>query len=209
MRWASSKSSARAGRNESGFTLVELLVSLLIFGMLSAAGVALLSVGIQAQDAAGARLEELAEVRRAGAILSADLAQIAPRLSRDREGRLRPAFAGGAAAEAGAFMLFVRRGWENAAGSARPSLQKVAYRLAEGRLQRIAWPQVDGAEALAPVTLVDGVSGVAVRYRDERGEWRERWDPEEAGALPVAVELSIDAEGAGSIRQLFVAGTGA
>jgi general secretion pathway protein J len=58
--------SPQAGRiKEAGFTLVELMVSLMIFGMLSAAGVALLSFSVRAQEAAESRLGDLAQLRRA------------------------------------------------------------------------------------------------------------------------------------------------
>jgi general secretion pathway protein J len=66
------------GRND-GFTLVELLVALTIFAMLAATGVTLLSFSVRTQEAAGERLDRLAEIRRAGALLTSDLAQAAPR----------------------------------------------------------------------------------------------------------------------------------
>ena len=46
------RSGVRARDQESGFTLVELMVALVIFAMLSAAGVALLSFSVRAQAAA-------------------------------------------------------------------------------------------------------------------------------------------------------------
>ena len=193
----------------SGFTLVELLVALLVFGMLTAAGVALLSFSVRAQDMADARLEALAEVRRAGALLGADLGQAAPRLSRDAAGATVAAFGGGTGREGEPALLLVRRGWDNPEGLPRPSLQKVEYRLAGGRLERRAFRQLDGAEPLAPVTLVEGVRAMRLRYRDEEGQWRERWDPTRITALPVAVELVLETANAGEVRQLFVVGTGA
>jgi general secretion pathway protein J len=79
----------------NGFTLVELLVSLLIFGMLSAAAVGLLTVSVRAQDMASERLDRLAEIRRFGAIVTSDLAQAAPRVPRDMAGVPQRAFEGG------------------------------------------------------------------------------------------------------------------
>jgi general secretion pathway protein J len=186
---------------EHGFTLVELMVSLLIFGMLAAAGVSLLSFSVKAQDAADARLGELAAVRRAGALLAGDLAQAAPRVSRDEAGATRPAFVGASAA-----LAFVRRGWENVEEARRPSLQKVEYRLAHGRLERLSYPLVDGAAPRRPVTMLEGVHSLALRYRDKQGRWRDRWDPTRIDELPRAVEMVIDVEGSGRLRQLFLAG---
>lgn len=191
--------------NEAGFTLIELLVSLAIFGMLSAAGVLLLSFSVRAQAAAETRLDDLAEVRRAGALLTADLAQAAPRLARDEAGIVQPAFTG--TTGQGLLLALVRRGWENLDGANRSSLQKVQYRLAGDRLERIAYPHVDGAAALPPATLMDGVRRVTLRYRDRRGEWRDRWDPVQPLLLPTAVEMVIDTETSGQVRQLFLVGS--
>jgi general secretion pathway protein J len=188
---------------ENGFTLVELMVSLMIFGMLSAAGVSLLTFSVRAQEAAELRLGELSEWRRASTLMSADLGQAAARLHRDQGGAPLPAMSGGPTS-----LGFVRRGWENVDGKPRPSLQRVEYRLAGGKLERLSWQMVDGAQPRAAVTMLDGVRSVAFRYRMPTGDWRDRWDPEEADDLPLAVEMVADAEGSGVTRQLFFTGRG-
>ncbi len=191
---------------EHGFTLVELLVALFIFGLLSAAGVALLSFSVRAQEAADDRLGALAELRRAGALITSDLAQAAPRIPRDEAGTSRRAFEGGSG-EGGLLVSLVRRGWENLDDSSRPSLQKVQYSLEGGELRRRTFRFVDGAAPSESVTLLRGVTGLRLRYRDRRGEWRDRWDPGRLNEMPLAIELVIDVEGSGSIRQLFLVGT--
>ena len=194
-------------RGDDGFTLVELLVALTIFALLSAAGVTLLSFSVRAQAAADERLTRLAEIRRAGALLTSDLAQAAPRLSRDETGAVKPALLGGSGQGDAVILSLVRRGWENLDGSSRPSLQKVQYRWVAGRIERTAYAHVDGGPPMAPIAVVTGVRTVRLRYRDARGEWRERWDPTQATLMPSAVEMVIDTEGSGSIRQLFLVGT--
>jgi general secretion pathway protein J len=194
---------------ERGFTLVEMLIALAIFGMLSAAGVALLSVSVKAQETASAHLDRLAELRKAGALLASDLGQAAGRVSRDEEGRPHPAFYGGSGAEEGVLLGLVRRGWDNEAGAPRASLQKVEYRLTGGRLERLAYPHVDGSGPMAPSVLAEGLSAIRLRYRDKNGEWRDRWDPTQATDMPRAVEIVVETERAGSVRQLFLSGTGA
>jgi len=192
---------------QNGFTLAELLVSLFIFGLLSAAGVGLLSFSVRAQEAADARLGDLAEFRRAGALLAGDLAQAAPRLARDKAGTPRQAFHGVGGEQSGVALAFVRRGWENLDDTPRASLQRVEYSLADGRLERRVYPRLDGAEPLPATTVVDGVRRIRLRYRDRDGAWRERWDPTKPTELPRAVELVMDAQGSGTTRQLFQTGT--
>lgn len=189
-------------RPQTGFTLVEMLVSLFIFALLSAAGVALLSYSAKAQGFASARLDDVAAVRRMGALLTSDLAQATGRLPRDDMGRAHPAFDGQAAS-----MELVRGGWDNLDGAPRASVQKVEYRLAGGRLERIAYPYIDGAAAMPPLVLLDDIRALHLRYRDKDGKWRERWDPTRPTELPRAVELVLDSE-TGTIRHLFLVGTG-
>jgi general secretion pathway protein J len=192
-----------------GFTLVELLVSLLIFGMLSVAAVGLLTVSVRAQDMARERLERLSEIRRFGAIVTSDLAQAAPRVARDEGGLSQRAFEGGTGQAEGVSLALVRRGWENHDGSNRSSLQKVAYRLNGGRLERTPYRFVDGAVPMQPLALLEGVRSLRLRYRDKRGEWRDRWDPTLPDELPRAVDMVVDLEGAGQLRQVFLVGTSA
>jgi general secretion pathway protein J len=191
----------------NGFTLVELLVSLFIFGLLSAAGVVLLSFSVRAQEAADSRLDGLADFRRAGALLAGDLAQAAPRLARDGGGNVRAAFEGRGGEEGGVVLAFVRRGWENLDDAPRASLQRVEYSVGDGRLERRVYPRLDGAAPLPAGTVVEGVRRLRLRYRDGEGAWRERWDPANKAELPRAVELVMDAQGSGTTRQLFQTGT--
>lgn len=192
----------------NGFTLVELMVALLIFGMLAAAGVALFSFSVRAQDVADDRLAALAQVRRTGALLTADLAQAAPRLSRDETGTVHRAFEGGTGQGPGVAIALVRRGWDNLDQADRPSIQKVEYRLAGDRLERTGYRFVDGAAPPAPIILVDRVRALRLRYRDDKGEWRDRWDPDQPAPMPVAVEMLLTVGEDAPVRQLFLVGTG-
>jgi len=189
----------------NGFTLVELLVALVIFGLLSAAGVALLSFSVTAQDNSAARMDEVSALRRVGALLTGDLAQAVPRVTRDEAGQSHAAFEGGAR---GVLLSFTRAGWDNPDAEPRPSLQKVEYRLAGNRLERVAYPLLDGARPLAPAEVMNDVQGARLRFRDASGAWLDRWVAARATDMPRAVELELDSVRYGRIRQLFLVGGG-
>jgi general secretion pathway protein J len=192
---------------EAGFTLVELMVSLLIFGLLAAAGVGLLSFSVRAQGASTERLGEVAAIERVRAILTADLAQAAPRITRNNRGDREPAFIGGTGAPGEAALVLVRRGWSNAESAPRASLQKVEYRLVDGRIERRAYPMLDGAAIGPPAVIVSGVRSLRLRYR-AGPDWHDRWDPTKPDELPQVVEAVIDVPRFGEVRQLFLAGAG-
>lgn len=190
-----------------GFTLIELMVALLIFGMISAAGVAMLSSGVRAEAAVGVRLDDVAAVTRLGSALSADLAQASARATRDEVGRTTPPFIGARDGAAVPFIELVRNGWTNLDEAPRASLQKVAYRVEGNALVRIAYPMLDGARPLPPVTMLTGVMRVSARYR-LAGAWSDGWSPIGRDLLPDAMELTITRVDGTTIRQVFLVGTG-
>ena len=193
---------ARASPVRNGFTLVEVMVALMIFGLIASAGVALLAVSVRAQGATPARLDDIGALARQSSLLASDLAQAVNRPARDERGTLLPAFVGDAAS-----VTFVRNGWTNIDGQPRSALQKVSYRVNGDALERMAWPMVDGAAALTPVPVLAGVQRASLRYRIS-GAWSERWDGATA-PLPQALELVVQRADGAVFRQLFLVGSGA
>lgn len=187
---------------ERGFTLVEVMIALMIFGMIAAAGVAILSFSIRAQGATDAKLDQTSGIARLNAALAADLAQAQDRPARDERGVLRPAFAADATS-----MTLVRGGWSNFDGAARASVQKAQWRLERGAIVRQGWPMLDGAPPLDPAAIVDRVRSLAFRYR-VAGAWTDRWQGADGVALPQAVELTLVRDDGVRVRQLFYVGEG-
>jgi len=188
-----------------GFTLVEVLVAMLVFGILASAGAAVMRTSIDSQSQMRERMDRLAEFQRLRATLKADLSQAAPRRTRDMDGvRSRAAFVG---ADGGSPMLaLVRRGWENPDHRSRPSMQYVEYRLENGRLERQVRPALDGAPLLAPQVLYDGVEEAHVAFYARR-QWLSAWS--EPNALPDVVRLDLRLKELGTVSQLFLTpGTG-
>jgi general secretion pathway protein J len=191
----------RARSSNGGFTLVELMIALLIFGLLAASATALLAFGVDARQATSERLDALAAIVRTRSLLTADLAQAAPRLTRRADGSVRPAFE---QTEDG--FALVRRGWSNDDAAPRASLQRVEYRIVDERLERVAHPMLDGAEPGPPAALLVAVRSWRLRTR-AAGEWRDRFDATRPTALPDAVELTLTLP-EGEVRQLFLVGPG-
>jgi general secretion pathway protein J len=199
---------ASASRSaEHGFTLVEVMIALLIFSMLAVAGVAILSFSVRAGAATGTRLDDVASLNRTLSVLSADLAEAVDRPTRDEAGIVRPAFVGEATAAAAPMLQLVRGGWSNLDALPRPALQKVAYQLTRGALERVAFPQLDGAAPLSPAVLMTGVRDVRLRYRIA-GAWSDRWDGTAGAALPQAMELTLVRTDGTAWRRLFLIGNG-
>lgn len=198
-------SAARA----AGFTLVEMLVALLVFALLSAIGVAVMAYAADNQGVVQSRMDRLGEFQRARALLKADLAQAAPRRVRERDGTpARNAFIGSTAGESRAtsgavpLLALVRRGWTNPDAEPRASMQYVEYRLVDGQLERSVRTALDGAASGVPQVMLKGIESATIGYH-YRGQWIDGW-PGGAAAMPDAVRLRLQLEGLGRIEQLFL-----
>lgn len=189
-----------------GFTLVEMLVALFVFGLLAAAGAAVMGSTLTSQSAVKSRVERFADFQRLRATLRADLAQAAPRRTRDTTGApAGVAFIGGDPWGGNSERLFVvvRRGWENPDQAARPSLQYVEYRLSGRRIERRVRAALDGT-ALGPAqVLLDGVDASQVAFL-HNAAWQSTWKGQSGVELPRAVRLDLTVEGIGPITQLFL-----
>lgn len=177
-------------RTEHGFTLVEMMVALLIFGMLAAAGVMLFSGAVRAQTSASARLDTDAEEQRMIALFTADLAQAQARIWRGDDGGPRPAFGGTNGVGAAPVLSFVRGGVTGSEAIGQSSLRRIEWRLREGQLERVSYARVDGTSEGQAVALAGGVTRVTMRYRGDN-DWSETWQPPRADLLPRAVELTL------------------
>lgn len=189
----------------AGFTLVEMLVALFVFSLIAVASAALLRSSTDSEEASREALEEVSALRRMNIILERDAGQATDRIHRDRTGLRHNAFAGGSR---DTLFSLVRRGWTNYDDARRSSLQKVEYRWDGDRLERIAYPFVDGAAPAGPTLVMEGVEAVSVRYLHE-GEWRDRWDPSLPTLMPAAIEITLAQARLGTIRQVFLVGSGA
>jgi general secretion pathway protein J len=190
-----------------GFTLIELLVAVMIFAMLSLAGVVLLRGSVTAQVAVSNRLDGLADVQRGIATLEADLAQATVRITRTQAGKLAPAFFGRGAQSELPVLQFVRGGWSNPGDQPRPSVQKVEYWWRDGRIERIGYAVPDGAAPGPAGALFEQVTALRLRYRGRDGAWVDEWAPSNPQAMPALVELELTRTGSAPLVLRFLVGT--
>jgi general secretion pathway protein J len=194
-------------RPRTGFTLVEVMISLMIFALLAAAGAAVLSGAINNRFAVKAASDRVGDLQRMRGLLRADLGQATARRSRGPTGRPTPQPLVGAAAPGDPVLVLNRAGWSNPGEQARSSLQRVEYRLVGDRLERRAASHLDGARPGPPQVLYRGVRDVTVAFvRD--GDAAPAFISSLDRPLPDAVRIGMTIEGYGRVEQLFVVGSG-
>lgn len=185
---------------QRGFTLVEMLVALSIFAMIAAMGVGLLRSSVDTQDAVQQRLKGMSGLNRVRALMANDLAQAVQRPTRGPSGDNVPAFVGSPTGFA-----FVHAGAGDGEGSsARPAVERVGYALSGGEWQRAVQPMLDGTALSDGDRLIGDVTAVAVRYRDETGNWNESWNSDPEDRLPRAVEVRLSRAGRAPLTLLFL-----
>lgn len=195
---------------QRAFTLIEVLVSLAIFGILATFAYAALSQTILSSELLNERMDRLQAIQRAVGYLSQDFLQLAPRPVRQELG---DSFEPALLADAGTdfTLALTHGGWSNPAALPRGTLQRSAYRIEDNKLVRYYWTVLDRTLSNEPVvvTLLDGVVSLSFRFLLDSGDWVEQWPtPAMPGPLgyrqrPRAVEFVLTLEDEGEIRRLI------
>jgi len=195
-----------------GITLIELLVALAVFSFVSVMAYAGLNVVLKSRAHTDAAASRLAALQMTMTMLGRDLYQAVPRPIRDEFGDSRPAMQVHDDDPAG-FLEFTRAGWRNPANMPRSHLQRVAWGLREGSLERWYWSVLDRAQDSEPypLAMLEGVEQFEARFMDADRRWHGDWPPSSGGiaGLPGAVEISVRLEDWGTVTRLFVLPGGA
>ncbi len=168
-------------RAQQGFTLVEMLVSLALFGIIAVVATALTSGASRSFATSEVALAGLDSLDRARSLMAADLGQAAERPSLGADGRPMQAFT----LTPSGFVM-VRRG----VTGVLPSVQKIAWGFDGQTLLRQSFPTIDASEPGPATVLVPRIQAVQLRVADKQG-WRSDWRPEKPEQLPRAVELTL------------------
>lgn len=207
---------ARRAPRAAGFTLLELLVALAVFAFVSMMAYGGLRSVLDAREHTDRASRNLAELQLALTLMGRDLGHVVARPVRDVHGDPQAPLRFNVYSDQPRLEL-VRT-------SARSGLQRVAWEIAEGRLYRMYWSVLDGADpaepqgrlpVLGPVAeteqTVRGVKDWTLRfhYRDTDGSlgasesWPLEINPGNLDELPLALELTLELEDLGPVTRWF------
>ncbi|GGW90757.1 type II secretion system minor pseudopilin GspJ [Alteromonas halophila] len=201
---------------QRGFTLLEILIAMAIFTLIGLASTGLLTTVIDSNALSEQRFERLQQLQRAMITIERDIQQAVPRPVRVDGQKREVVMAGGPADGSDDDGLgFVRAGWQNPQMMLpRSTLQYVAYRLNDEKLERLYGNYVDNVIGFEPKVrvLMEDVTSLNVDFiaqpsqnnsDDDERRWSERYAEK---TLPYAIAIEFESKDFGLIRREFTLG---
>jgi general secretion pathway protein J len=193
-----------------GFTLLEVLVAVVIFGIISILAYGGYNQLIRQSEIVESSATRTRAIQSSIQRMSEDFAMLEPRPIREPLGEtLEPALrAGGTRVDT--LLDLTRSGWTNPAGLTRSTLQRVTYRLMDNKLERAYWNALDRTLTTEPTSavLLDKVRTASFRFMDQNQTWHDQWPPlgysgaDAARLRPIAVEITLELEDWGKLVRL-------
>lgn len=192
-----------------GFTLIELVIAISIFSIISTASYFFISNVLSANERNESIAEELHQLQKAMRLMQQDFEQLVNRPVRNNFGTIEEALK----TESGQGIRFTRQGWPVLPFQTGPrsELVRVQYWLDDDQLMRRYWTTLDQPDdpVMRDMQVLAEVERMAIRflYQDAQNalRWTETWPNTQQGAtdLPLAIEVLLEIPRYGEIRRLF------
>jgi len=200
-----------SSHKNSGFTLIEVIIAMAIFAIVSVLAYSGLHSVINSKTRTEGALNRLKELQMTMLTLSNDFQQLSTKNGNDAlGGRLLNL----TTQNSDFTVSFTRNGWRNPANRPRSTMQRVAYRLDDDKLIRTYWTHVNRADddKMIERTLITNIESLDIRFYDDQRRWRTNWPSAsnlasaEPIPLPLAVEVTLTMGDWGEIKRLFKVG---
>ena len=193
-------------KKNSGFTLIEAIVSLALLAVLSVMSYQAIEVVVGVDERSRNDLADEAQLQRAWQIIGRDLMHLRPRRFSDGLGSVEPAYV----TDLSNFGVRFSRGGGPMVRSNPSGVRRIDYKLnQEQQLIRTSWAitesprQSDGTV----LTLLDNVSKVEFNHLAKSGNYSLDWPPINVNlspyALPRMISVTITAENGFETSRLF------
>ena len=199
---SSYKAKFQSSAKQSGITLLELLVVIAVFSIMSAAAYSGLQNSLKAEENFSASMKDLEAVQMSLTLFQRDIMQLSPRGIRDAFGDDEAAIV----LFNGREFIFTRGGNFSSLKLDQTGLTRVSYSLQDEQFIRSHWRHLDSTQGDRPLSasLLSKVTNLQIRVLDQNNLWHLDWPISDSAKIR-AVELMIELEDWGEIRRLFSA----
>nr|WP_159466503.1 type II secretion system minor pseudopilin GspJ [Scandinavium goeteborgense] len=183
----------RSRKYQSGFTLLEVLIAIVLFAVLTLMTGQLLTASINSNETTKKHQQRFSALLRTVNLLEKDIRQFVP----------RPLLHSEQVIEAGQshLMLTTARADDALSACCTPAIQRVRWYLKNGVLYREVWQYPDAVKPTLVMSMLDNVDRFTLRYYAQ-GAFLEKSDA--ATAMPQAVEFTLDLVDPGPIVRLVL-----
>lgn len=194
-------------RQQQGFTLLEVLVAIAVFAMLSLSANQVISNVMRSDVQSKEHNQRLQVIQRTMIMMDNDFRQIVTRKFRVEAEKPTDKIL-----QAGEYLLdsssegitFVRGGWQNPQSMfPRGDITRVGYRIIDDNLERVWFRYPDtvvGAKPLVRV-LLTGVSDLKFEFYYDK-QWHKKWN--KADSLPAGIKVIMTLKKLGIIERIYL-----
>lgn len=206
--WGTSLMTNNPPVHHQGFTLLEVLIALSLFAVLSTMAFGGLNQLLGQHQQLQQRQQRFVDLQSAIQVLERDFSQIQPRTIRDAFGDTQASLKGSQTPES--IYALTTKTWFNPHDAQGVLLQRIAYQWQDNKLWRSFYPQLDAGIFSIPVryTLLEQVTGFKVRFLSAQ-QWIDYWPPisqegtPELKSLPRAIEIELTTADFGTVTRLL------
>jgi general secretion pathway protein J len=175
-----------------GFTLIEVLVAIVILGVIALLAYRATAAMTDGEARLVAESDRWRTLDRLFARLESDMRQAVPRPVR-HGGATEPAWLALPADSSGNSELVLSRAGPEFAAEPGAAGQRIGYRLRDGRIETLYWPQLDNVASAEPVAyaLAHDVTRFRVWELTTSNAWSPQWPMLGEPAVPRAVRVEV------------------
>ncbi|MEH6548768.1 MAG: type II secretion system minor pseudopilin GspJ [Pseudomonadales bacterium] len=189
--------------HQKGFTLIEVLISSLVFSVLAIMAYSALNNMLRLDQHQQQQFAREGQLRQAWGVIFSDFIQVRDRSVRDQYGDVIRPYLG----EDAEYVVEFSRGGMPVYGQSPSAVARIAYQFEDSELRRLVWPIADRGEDTEPrqQVLVAGLRDFSVEHLGPDNRFGDQWPPlnQAAGMVPRMVRLKLELESGEQLERVI------